>query len=149
MSQEHAAATAGPERPVLWSPSPERQAASNLRRFADFASRRAGRPFPDYPSLYRWSVEALAAFWKAVWDFCGVVHGGEALPALEEPRLPGARWFPRAELSLAENLLRRRGDRPALISVGEDEAVRRAVSFDELAGQVARLRAGLERLGVR
>jgi acetoacetyl-CoA synthetase len=137
-----------PARRILWTPSAERRQASNLRRFADFVSRRLGTDFPDYESLHRWSVEEPAGFWKAVWDFCGVVHGGNVLSVLEEPRLPGARWFRGAELSFSENLLRHRGSRPALISAGEDEKFRAAISFDELADQVARLRSGLLRLGV-
>src|SRR6185503_3512899 len=139
----------GPPRRILWTPSDERKEASNLRRFAAFASRRTGREFPDYQSLHRWSVEDPAGFWKAVWDFCEVVQGGQVLSVLEEPRLPGARWFRGAELSFSENLLRHRGSRPALVSAGEDEGFRAAMTFDELADQVARLRAGLLRLGVR
>jgi acetoacetyl-CoA synthetase len=134
---------------LLWTPPRARVEGSNLARFARLASARAGRPFPDYESLWRWSVEELAGFWKAVWDFAGVVHGGEVEAVLEEPRMPGARWFRGAELSYAENLLRHRGSRPALIFEGEAESMRRTLSFDELRRQVAAARAGLERLGVR
>src|SRR6266542_1185218 len=148
MSQEHAAAASGVERQILWTPSARRRGASNLRRFADLVSLKLGRSFPDYESLHRWSVEDLAGFWRALWDFCGVVHGGEVLSVLEEPRRPGARWFRGVELSFAETLLRHRGSRPALISVSEDEALRRTITFDELSDQVARLRSGLQSLGV-
>lgn len=26
----------------------------------------------DYPGLYKWSVENVAAFWEDVWRFCGI-----------------------------------------------------------------------------
>src|SRR5262245_34065311 len=110
-----APAAAVKERRGLWTPPRERVAASNLAAFPRFAAARTGRRLPDYESIWRWSVEDLAGFWGAVWDFCEVVHGGRVEAVLEDPRMPGARWFRGAELSYAENLLRHRGGRPALI----------------------------------
>lgn len=26
----------------------------------------------DYPGLYKWSIENVAAFWEGVWRFCGI-----------------------------------------------------------------------------
>jgi hypothetical protein len=26
----------------------------------------------DYPGLYKWSIENVAAFWEDVWRFCGI-----------------------------------------------------------------------------
>ena len=40
----------------IWRPSPERAAASRMRRFMDEAGA------PDYASLHRWSVESPGAF---------------------------------------------------------------------------------------
>ncbi|MGH7378582.1 MAG: AMP-binding protein, partial [Candidatus Methylomirabilales bacterium] len=134
---------------VLWTPPRERVEASHLWRFARQVESRTGRRFPDYASLHRWSVEDLAGFWRAVWDFAGVVHGGEVREVLADPRMPGARWFGGVELSYAENLLRHRGSRPAIIGECEDEGLRRTLSFDELSREVARARAGLARLGVK
>jgi acetoacetyl-CoA synthetase len=141
---------------VLWTPSPERRARSSLRAFADAASRRTGRALATYEEIHRWSIEDPAAFWRLVWDFTGVIGEGELEPALSGRGMPGARWFPGARLSFAENLLRHASAagtgpgaaRPALIFECEDESLRRVVTLGELAGGVARARAGLERLGV-
>jgi acetoacetyl-CoA synthetase len=119
-----------------------------LGRFARWAAPRAGRPLEEYETLHRWSVEDLAGFWGAVWDFCGVLHSGEKTPVLEEPRLPGARWFPRVRLSYAENLLRAGGEKTAVVAEVEDESLRRTLSFGELEELVARATAGLRRLGI-
>ena len=64
--------------------------------------------------------------------------------------MPGARWFPGATLNYAEHMRRpRRGPRAASRS---SPARRRAspieLTFGELRDQVARARAGLQRLGV-
>lgn len=59
----------------------------------------------------------LSEFWAAVWDFCEVIHSqaydrvvDESLPMDEIPV-----WFSGARLNFAENLLRYRDDRPAII----------------------------------
>jgi acetoacetyl-CoA synthetase len=62
--------------------------------------------------------------------------------------MPGARWFTGAELNFAENLLRYRDDRTALISKGEAQATRR-MSYNELYTAVARLAHALRDAGVR
>ncbi len=64
--------------------------------------------------------------------------------------MPGASWFPGAELSYAEHALARRDDHPALIARSETRGLESSVtvSYAELAQQVAAVRAGLVRLGV-
>ena len=62
--------------------------------------------------------------------------------------MPGAEWFPGAELSYAERLFR--GARPgetAIVHASESQPLAE-LSWDELADQVARCAAGLRRLGV-
>jgi acetoacetyl-CoA synthetase len=133
---------------VLWRPSPERVAASQVTRFAELAAGRAGRSFADYDELYRWSIGEPASFWTALWDFCDVRAAVRGEIALEHPAaMPGARWFPEARLNFAENLLRERGERPALVFRGENGA-RRSLSFDDLRDRVARLAAALAGAGI-
>ncbi len=140
--------SATPRGRVLWTPSAERREASQLRRFAEFAAARAGKRFDDYESLHRWSIEDIPGFWRAVWDFSGVVHEGEIREVLANDRMPGASWFTGAELCLAENLLQFHGGRTAIVYEAEDEGLARTLSFDELLEAVARCRAGLKKLGV-
>ncbi|HCZ47550.1 MAG TPA: acetoacetate--CoA ligase, partial [Gammaproteobacteria bacterium] len=86
----------------LWQPSAQRIADANLSAFIA-----RYRPGADYAQLYDWSVAQPAAFWQAVWAFCGIVHHAPARAVLEDAdRMPGARWFAGATLNFAENLLR-------------------------------------------
>jgi acetoacetyl-CoA synthetase len=130
------------EKP-LWRPSAERVAAANLTRFMAAV----GREGETYAALHRWSVEDRAAFWDAVWNFCGVLgeKGGSVVEDGE--RMPGARFFPEARLNFAENLLRRRDGGDAIVFWGEDK-VRRRLSWAELEDQVARLAQALKAEGV-
>jgi acetoacetyl-CoA synthetase len=139
---------AAPDHAVMWRPTPERVAASRLTRFMAEAGAAAGRRFEDFHALYDWSVAEPAAFWTALWDFCGVRAARRGEVALERPHaMPGARWFPEARLNFAENLLRYRDERPALVYRGEDGA-RRELSYRVLHEQVARLAAALANAGV-
>ena len=135
----------GPE--PLWSPSPERVAEANLTRFMQVAGTRAGRTFAGYDELWQWSVDQRAAFWDTLWDFCGVV-GDKGDGVLEEgERMPGARWFPNARLNFAENLLRYRDERPALVFRGED-GTRMTLTYGGLYRAVAGVAEGLRAAGV-
>ncbi|MDP9405296.1 MAG: acetoacetate--CoA ligase [Actinomycetota bacterium] len=129
--------------PVLWRPSAERIAASKL---ASFMARAPGAP-SDYEQLWRWSIEDLDGFWAQVWTDTGVVAQRPYERIVDDPRMPGAVWFPGARLSYAENLLRRRGDGVALIGAGEGRDDER-VTWDDLRRRVARAQQGLRDLGV-
>ena len=132
----------------LWQPSPDRAAQTNMTAFLHAASERCGTAFADYDALYRWSIESPSEFWELLWDWCGVIapqRGGRAL--VDRHRMPGARWFPDAQLNFAENLLRCRDATDALVFWGEDR-VKRRLSHDDLYRAVARLAAALRAQGV-
>src|SRR3712207_9125685 len=66
---------------------------------------------------------------RSVWDDSGVVASQRFSAILEDPQMPGARWFTGARLNYAENLLRHRGPAPAVIAAAEG-AAERIVSRD-------------------
>jgi acetoacetyl-CoA synthetase len=100
-----------------------------------------------YEQLHQWSVEQSETFWSDVWDYAGII-GDKGDKVLEHPdRMPGARWFPDARLNFAQNLLRYRDERPAVIFRGEDDT-RIELSHAELYLQVAQLASALRREGV-
>lgn len=144
-----ASGTSVSEPPVMWRPSPERIASANLSRFIEAAGNVSGCGFPDYGALWRWSVERPADFWRLVWKFCGVIGDGPGDIALENPdQMPGARFFPQAQLNFAENLSRRDDSSEALVFWGEDK-VRRRMSWAELNASVSRLQQALKAEGVK
>jgi acetoacetyl-CoA synthetase len=131
---------------LLWSPSPERAAASRMAHYMDWLRSERGLAFGDYAELRRWSVKELEAFWGSLWDYFEVGPRTFAR-VLEERRMPGARWFVGATLNYASSLLQSRPERVAVIHRSE-AGVRRELSYAELSGAVARCRAGLKGLGV-
>jgi len=132
----------------LWTPSAERIAAAPLTAFMAEASGKAGRTFSRYAELHAWSVDDRESFWSLVWDFCGVVgnRGGRVL--VDGDRMPGAKFFPEASLSFAENLLKKTGSSDAIVFKGEDKVLRR-LSWDDLHALVSSLQQLFRALGVK
>ncbi|MEI8179538.1 acetoacetate--CoA ligase [Aestuariivirga sp.] len=129
------------ERP-LWTPGPERMAASNLARFM------APLGFTTFEEVLRYSVDEPEAFWSRLWDFCDVkakTRGSRVL--VDGAKMPGAKFFPDARLNYAENMLRRNDDADALVFRGEDK-VRRRMSWAELNRAVAKLSRAFATAGV-
>jgi acetoacetyl-CoA synthetase len=117
----------------------------------EWLARERGLRFGSYQDLWRWSVTDLDAFWSSIWDFFRVRSSRRYESVLARETMPGASWFPGAELNYAEHALARRDDHPALIARSETRGFDQTttVTYAELARQVAAVRAGLIKLGVK
>jgi len=135
------------KRPI-WVPSGERIRDANLTRFMEFVNNRRGTEFKSYEELYHWSVADIPAFWADMWEFGGIITSRSYDHVVDDlTKMPGARWFPGARLNFAENLLRFRDDRTAIVFKGEGrETVR--ITYAELFARVARLAKALREAGV-
>jgi len=122
----------------LWAPDEARCRATRLHDFMQTLNRRHQLDLNSYQALHQWSTEQSETFWSDLWDYAGII-GDRGERVLEHPeRMPGARWFPDARLNFAQNLLRYRDQRPAVIFRGEDDT-RIELSHAELYLQVAQL----------
>lgn len=102
----------------------------------------------DYQALHRWSVESPDAFWGMAWKFLGLRAHREPDRIVDRfERMPGANWFPGAELNFAENLLSSRDSREAVVSWTEDGR-RRALTYRDLRTEVGALAAALSDAGI-
>src|SRR3989454_412268 len=133
----------------LWLPSDERKRAAHLTRFIDLVNARHGLEDRTYRSLYAWSITHIPEFWAMMWEF-GEVRASRGYDAVvDDLRIfPGARWFSGARLNFAENLLRYRDDRTALIFRGETGPSIR-MTYADVYEAVARLAHSLRAVGVR
>ena len=131
----------------LWTPSPERVASARITAFTQLLREKYSQRFPDYWSLWRWSIANKQVFWREVWDFCGVIGDMGERALIDGHLMPGAKWFPDASLNFAENLLNKHGSDDALVFWNE-AGDRRRLSFDELRGSVAGVQQALKAAGV-
>ena len=135
-------------RRPLWKPSKERIAGANLTQFISQVNQTHHLSLTSYSELYDWSINEAADFWATLWDFVGIRASRPYSAVVEDINVfPGARWFPGASLNFAENLLRFRDDRPALIFRGETRTAG-SMTYAELYDNVSRLAAALSSLGV-
>ncbi len=146
----------------MWTPSVEQVERANVTRFIREAVRPLGgaaAEVRDSASLYAWSIAEPERFWPAVWKFCGVVSAerpgtdpwDEVLVGADRMAPPdpvaGPRWFTGARLNFAENLLRFRDEREALVLWTEEGAGRR-MTYAGLASAVSAFAEFLRRHGV-
>ena len=132
----------------LWVPSEERVRDANLTAFRAALEKRWACSLPDFDALHQFSLEEMESFWVSIWEFMGVVGDRRTKSVIVDgDKMPGARFFPDAELNFAENLVQGRGSSPAIIFRGEDQ-VRRVLSWDDLQRQVSRLSQCLRAAGI-
>jgi acetoacetyl-CoA synthetase len=137
------------EGDVLWTPDPGRVAAANMTAFSRWLAQHRGLDFPDYASLWRWSVTDLEAFWGALWDYFQIESSMPYTRVLSRRSMPGAQWFEGARINYAQHVLRRaRAGGPALLHMSELQPLG-TVDWAALATQVRILATRLRSLGVQ
>jgi acetoacetyl-CoA synthetase len=133
---------------LLWKPDDDRIKSTNIYRFMKKINQKYCMSFDGYPELYRWSVENIADFWKEMWDEGEIISSSGYQEIIDDlNKMPGASWFRGARLNFAENLLRYRDHRTAIIFKGEGQDII-TLSYSELYGEVASVAAALRNSGV-
>lgn len=132
----------------IWQPSEKQIESAQITQFRHFINQRHGLSLSNFHALYQWSVDSNQDFWQAVWDFCEVIASVSSKTVLQEgAHLTEARWFPEARLNFAENLLRFRNERIAIVSLLEN-GERATLTYAQLYESVARLAAQIRADGV-
>jgi acetoacetyl-CoA synthetase len=134
---------------VLWTPPPDARERYVVGRYLGWLERERGLSFAGYDDLWRWSVSDLEGFWSSVWEFFEVRSHAPYERVLGSREMPGAQWFPGARLNFAEHMVGRDEDvdASAVVAYSQTRATQE-LTFGDLRDQVARARAGLQRLGV-
>jgi acetoacetyl-CoA synthetase len=124
--------------------------STRVGRFIGWLDDNRGVRVNGYDELWQWSVSELESFWGAAWDFFGVRAHAPYEEVLSGHEMPGAKWFTGARLNYAEHALGPEEDRDEVAVLAHSQTRAPIVlTFGELRDQVARARAGLERLGVK
>jgi acetoacetyl-CoA synthetase len=124
-----------------------------IRLYQDWLRETRGLAFDSYDALWRWSVTELDAFWQSIWDYARIESPTPHTAVLAESRMPGARWFPGAQVNYAREVLRHvdaahAAGMPAIVSDNELGEVRE-MSWPEMRRQVASVALTLKSLGVK
>ena len=103
----------------------------------------------EYEPLYQWSIQNIPEFWATMWEFAEIKASQPYAEVVDDlKKMPGARWFSGAALNFAENLLRFRDNRVALIFKGEaQDSIK--MTYAELYNEVARAAKSLKEIGIQ
>jgi acetoacetyl-CoA synthetase len=134
---------------ILWQPSQKAIAKSNMTRFMQFVNQVYHLNISYYDEFYQWSIHEKEKFWQAVCEFCGIKCAKFADKILVNAELlPKAKWFVGAELNFAENLLKRKDSKTALIYHGENNN-RRTLSYADLYRATSKIAKYLQQLNIK
>ena len=136
---------------TLWAPDAAFTGRARMTHYARWLT--AGRGVAaggSYDELWSWSVADPGRFWTSIWDYFDVLGQRGDGPALRGGPMPDVTWFAGATVNYARNALRRAQSDPGATAVVYESDTGRAgrLTYAELAAQVARVRAGLQALGV-
>jgi acetoacetyl-CoA synthetase len=128
---------------LLWNSPESRIKQANMTKFIEFVNNKHDTQISSYSQLYDWSIEKIPDFWPAMWDYADIKYSKSYDEVVDDiNKFPGTFWFTGARLNFAENLLRYKDDKPALIFIGEDK-VKSCKTYAGLYDEVARLAKSL------
>jgi acetoacetyl-CoA synthetase len=139
------------EGELLWTPSPEFVAASNIAQYMKWLAGARGKTFGDYEALRQWSITDIEAFWASIWDYFKVDSSAHYKQVLDRRAMPNAKWFEGSRVNYAEHLLRYEASAKntdvAFHHLTETRPLKR-MGWGELAGKVRILATQLRKLGL-
>src|SRR5437868_906624 len=134
---------------LLWEPSEETKQQSTLMRYIQWLESTKGLKFHTQEELWEWSVNNLEDFWASIWDFFHIQASQPYTTVLTDRKMPGAHWFPGAELNYAEHVFRNASSQhPALLFQSERKALTE-ISWEELRHKAGAVASALRSMGVQ
>ena len=91
------------------APAPTPAFVPQIRLYQDWLAEHRGLRFDSYDALWRWSTTELDAFWQSIWDYFDLQSPTPHTAVLEKNVMPGANWFPGAQVNYAQQVLAPRG----------------------------------------
>jgi acetoacetyl-CoA synthetase len=137
------------EGTLLWEPSEKMKMQANITKYMQWLESEKRLHFDDPEKLWSWSVSSLEDFWASIWEYFQIKFSKPYRGVLTERKMPGAQWFPGAELNYAEHVFRNATpNRPALLFQSESMPLTE-ISWEELYQKVSMVAQALRAMGVQ
>ena len=134
---------------ILWKPSKDQINSSQLEAFRLQVNSRFNLKIENYSELHSWSISNINDFWKAIWEFMAIKCSSNYNQVVDdENKMPGAKWFDGLLFNFAENLLRIKSDKAAIIFQSEN-ADSKIISYNELYDEVEKVASTLRKMGIK
>ena len=132
----------------IWTPSQKKIEQSQMTRFMNYVNSSRHLSLKNYEDLFTWSIKEIPSFWESVWEFCEVKSSTPFSQIVDDTsKMPGAKWFPGAQLNYAENLLRFNDSKAAIIFKGENQTPR-ILTYHDLHEEVKKVAVSLRSMGI-
>lgn len=121
--------------------------------YRTWLAEKRGLNFDSYEEMRQWSVRDLDGFWHAIWDYYDLQSPTPFAAVITERKMPGALWFPGAQVNYARQVFRHvdaadAAGLPAIVSCGEDGRLCET-SWPELRRKAAALALHLKEKGIK
>ncbi len=134
---------------ILWKPSTDFIKKSQMDKFRLYVNSKLKLNINDYQELYSWSINELEHFWATFWDFADLIYTKNYTKVLKTgDHISQCKWFIDSKLNYAENLLRYKDEKIAIIFVNE-LGVQQEISYSQLYELVAKAVHYLKSQGVK
>ncbi len=133
---------------IMWQPTADQVPITEMDKFRCQINEKFNLQLESYEDLHNWSVTNISEFWGEMWGYGDIIYSEPYKEAVDDlTKMPGAKWFSGARLNYAENLLRFRDNKIALVFQREDQQLR-SLTYEELYCTVARMAHALQEAGV-
>ncbi|MEA2161113.1 MAG: acetoacetyl-CoA synthetase [Solirubrobacteraceae bacterium] len=133
---------------VLWTPSAQRIERAQLTRYQQWLERSRGLRFDNYEQLWQWSVDDLDAFWSSIVEWFDVRFEVPWSSVLGDRTMPGAEWFPGAQVSFAEHVFRGKSPDSVALRFASELRPLDSWTWARLRAETAAIAAALTDIGV-
>ena len=132
----------------VWTPSQIQIDRSQMTKFIKYVNLSHHLSLKNYDDLYSWSIQDIPSFWESVWEFCEVKYSTPYSEIIDDTsKMPGAKWFTGSQLNYAENLLRFKDSKPAIIFKGENQNPS-ILTYHDLNEEVKKVAYALRNMGI-
>ncbi|XP_055934403.1 acetoacetyl-CoA synthetase-like [Argiope bruennichi] len=122
---------------------------TELDKFKKVIEEKYNKKFDSYWDFHKWTVDNFVDFWKEMFHYFNVIASVpyEKVFVKKGSNILDCEWFPGARLNYAENILRIRDNRTAIICLDEHEN-EETITFAELYEQVKLYAAAFRKHGL-
>lgn len=128
----------------IWSPTSDKVKFSHLTKFMNDC----GQACTNYHDFWQWSVNNLEEFWEQFWDYADIIGTKGGVTLHEPDKMLGGQFFTEGTINYAQNILKYRTDKPAILFEGEN-GIEGNLSFNDLYDQVSLWIQTLEAHGIK
>lgn len=133
----------------LWRPDSQQMQQAQIQQFSQYIEKQFKQQFASYQDFHLWSVEHFEQFWEAWWEYSHIISQCQFSKVVERGQnFWDVQWFLGATLNFAENLLRFRDEKTAIVFCNEQGKCRK-LSYQDLYVEVAKLAEYFTQLGVK